>query len=56
MRLLSKADARAYLERHGIVASQKVSEILDSFDFDKPVYEQPLAPRRRWRARPLVRK
>jgi hypothetical protein len=44
LRLLSQVDARAYLERHGIVSPKKIDEILGGFDFSKPVYEQPLFP------------
>ena len=44
MRLLTQADARAYLAKHGVVSQEKVDDILGGFDFSKPVYEQPLYP------------
>jgi hypothetical protein len=44
MRRLSEADARDYLQRHGIVSPKKIDEILGGFDFSQAVYEQPLYP------------
>jgi hypothetical protein len=42
MKWLNKPEVEAYLRSHGIASPKKVAEILDAFDFDKPIYEQSL--------------
>lgn len=44
MRLMSQAEARAYLLRNGVHDARTLDQILRGFDFSHPVYEQPLEP------------
>lgn len=38
-----KPGAEAYLRRYGMTA-EAIAEVLSGFNFDRPVYEQPIAP------------
>ena len=42
MRWLNKDEVRAYLRNHGVTSGAKTEEIMSGFDFDQPLYEQPL--------------
>jgi hypothetical protein len=41
-KLISQDEVRAYLRNHGVSSTQEVDIVLDGFDFNKPVYLQPL--------------
>jgi len=40
VKLLSEDDVRDYLRHNGISSKSKIDEILNSFDIEKPMYEQ----------------
>ena len=42
MKWLDKDEVRSYLRNNGITSAKKVEEVITGFDFDKPIYEQPL--------------